>query len=252
MIEQIDGYLATYIRFKRHSRQNYIEETNKDLQILVQILEKEKKFDEFKKKAPQRFHELTEEENFLACFMLFANEFTRPLFYDEERMKTCCIRYAIRERKNGQSVFPISIPQWILSDDKDLNTKLEMLNKLLEISMYKACLHKILGVHLKQIRVEGRDTYDDDETSGKKFMLLPIGNYDYKYATPNTPLLPLFNEETHSEIIVSDNLPNNEAHNEYSGNLAYYGMPILNGLKVINNGSSAVNIYYIPVYEKRG
>ena len=48
MIEQIDGYLATYIRFKRHSRQNYIEETNKDLQILVQILEKEKKVDEFK------------------------------------------------------------------------------------------------------------------------------------------------------------------------------------------------------------
>lgn len=243
-----NNYYATILNLKRHSLEHNGESVSKDIQMLIEDFKCK-----FEKEAPKRFYELIEEKNFLACFMLFAHKLTRPLFYDEERMKTCCIRHKdIGERKDGQSVFPISIPQWILSDDKDLNTKLEMLNKLLEISMYKARLHKLLGVHLKQIHVEGSDTYDDDETSGKKFMLLPIGNYDYKHATPNAPLLPLFNGETHSEIIVSDNLPDNEAHNEYSGNLAYYGMPILNGLKVINNGSSAVNIYYIPVYEKRG
>lgn len=136
-------------------------------------------------------------------------------------------------------------------ETKKLLASLEMLNKLLEVSLYKACLRNFIGVHLKQIHVESGSEEYGVEKSGSKFMLLPIGNYDYKHVTPNAPLLLLFNGETHSEIIVSDNLPDNELHNEYSGNIAYYGMPILNGLKVINNGSSAVNIYYMPVYEKR-
>ena len=214
-----NNYYATILNLKRHSLEHDGASVSKDIHMLIEDFK-----GKFEKEATKRFYELIEEKNFLACFMLFAHKLTRPLFYDEERMKTCCIRYAIRERKNGQSVFPISIPQWILSDEKDLNTKLEMLNKLLEISMYKACLHKLLGVNLTQFHVESGCEEYEVERSSSKFMLLPIGNYDYKHVTPHAPLLPLFNEETHSEIIVSDNLPNNEAHNEYSGNLAYYGI----------------------------
>ena len=190
------------------------------------------------------------------CFALFSNEFTRRFFYDEKRMPTneqgmFSNEVGIKEYEDSMSYVPTFIPQWNCGKDKSFNMKIDMLNKLIILSMYKAYSKKLLGVHLKQIHVEGGDKYDDDEISGKKFMLLPIGNYDYKHATSIAPRLPLFNGETHSEIIVSDNLPDNEAHNEYSGNIAYYGMPILNGIRVINKGSSAVNIYYMPVYENR-
>ena len=81
-------------------------------------------------------------------------------------------------------------------------------------------------------------------------MLLPIGNCDYRHVLPFDPLLPLFNGEMSSDIIMSDNLPDDKAVNKYSGNIAYYEMPIVNGLKVRNECSSAVNIYYMPVNEK--
>ena len=248
----MNSYDSMISQIRTYARNNDFCRINRAIQTLSENFA-----DKLEANAENLFNSFFDSKEHVVCFALFSNEFTRRFFYDEKRMPTneqgmFSHEIRIKEHEDSMSYVPTFIPQWNKGQDKSFNIKIDMLNKLILISMDKAYSKKLLGVQLKQSHVEsGREKYEVEKSSSK-FMLLPIGNYDYNHATPNAPLLPLFNGETHSEIIVSDNLPDNEAHNEYSGNLAYYGMPILNGLKVINNGSSAVNIYYIPVYEKRG
>lgn len=75
----MDNYFATMLRLNRHTRENDIDSIHRDIQILVKNFK-----NEFEKKASELFYELIEGKTILACFALFANEYTRPLYYGKK------------------------------------------------------------------------------------------------------------------------------------------------------------------------
>ncbi len=183
------------------------------------------------------FNHFFKENAKLACFALFAASSTRRYFYNAEDLKKSEIitstEHIRAEHIDFNSPFniPLGVPQWKLLEDNynqhGENIRLTMLNALVSVAYFKGELSPILGDYLLEATIEKGVKEHLVADDSKKYMLLTVA---YDNIIPN--FIPNLNAS-------DTNLGNN-----YSPSETYYGLPLLNGIRIFNKGNEFNNIVY--------
>ena len=119
--------------------------------------------------------------------------------------------------------------QWEYEND----TSMKYLNALLEIVSNIPLLKSILGEELQAMTIP---------PGANNMLVRDDGNYMLITITCENFELPLFNDN-----VACDDITVSDAKGEInlSGKVAFYGMPVLSGIRVTNPGTMPILIYYI-------
>ena len=109
---------------------------------------------------------------------------------------------------------------------------MKYLNALLEIASNIPVLKAVLGEELQAMTIP---------PGANNMLVQDYGNYMLITITCENFELPLFNDNVACDITVSDA----KGEINLSGKVAFYGMPVLSGIRVTNPGHVPILIYYI-------
>ena len=137
-------------------------------------------------------------------------------------------------------------PQWSYGaseyeeNTSDLNPMAE-LNMLLEVTSDINKTREILGDSLQSEVILPGDNNRLVRNDGN-YMIVAI-----KFsASERSSEIQVFNNNAPCDITINDATNDNSG---FTGNIAFYGMPILNGIRVTNSGNSPVTVYYVKCKE---
>ena len=178
---------------------------------------------------PNKPQPVTEESDKLeevrALFGLFATPVYRR-FYNSE------INFAERKVIKSEYNDGSFIAQW---EYEAHNTALEHLNMLLVLTSNIQAIKFALGDLLQNEVILPGESDKLIQASGN-YMIVAV-----KYLDKNFPEPPIFNDNAHCDITITDEARDNSV----TGNIAFYGMPLLNGIRATNLGTVSILIYYI-------
>ena len=167
------------------------------------------------------------------CFSLFANPLTREIVCNDEILRDAEIFYAIDSNVNRikrEEIFAGSplyvscpVPQWRYTNSAN-NRSILMLNILIELAYLNS--EKLLGDYIRSSMVDP-DTFDGSviEPDGRFMVLTIIDESPFAF---------------HASVSDAD------GSNFVDDNAAYFGFPILNGIRAFNFGDKPVKILYMP------
>ena len=164
-------------------------------------------------------------ETIKSLFKLFANPSYRYFHITDMNLKS---RKVIKAESNEG----IYCAQWEYENDTSLN----YLNALLEISSNIPALKNLLGDELQAMTIP---------PGANNILVRDDGNYMIITITGEKFELPMFDDNAPCDITVSDI----RGEKNFTGKVAFYGMPILNGIRVTNPGTSPILIYYMKCVE---
>lgn len=164
-------------------------------------------------------------ETIKSLFKLFANPSYRYFHITDMNLKP---RKVIKAESNEG----IYCAQWEYENDTSLN----YLNALLEISSNIPALKNLLGDELQAMTIP---------PGANNILVRDDGNYMIITITGEKFELPMFDDNAPCDITVSDI----RGEKNFTGKVAFYGMPILNGIRVTNPGTSPILIYYMKCVE---